>query len=183
VKKDAILTRIEAGNQTLLVRNRYASAKFQRLLVMAGIVAVLAVACLFAGGKIPIDPSSLRELPYLLLLVAVLWGRTRIYVFFSGNQVSNGLLLNRNLFLFSRSWSLSEFESITLDLESRMYEFEFAGKKWYDPRLLLSVRKDSHDLRSIVNYLSQKVDAERLDSNIQQMIATGGIAGAGPKQA
>jgi hypothetical protein len=180
VKKDAILARIEADNRVLLIRNRYISAKLQRLLVMAGIVAILVIACLITGGTLPLNRSSLRELPYLLLLVAILWGRTRIYVCFCGDQVSNGLLLNRNLFLFSRSWNLSEFESITLDLESRMYEFEFAGKKWYDPRLLLSVRKDSPDLRSIIKYLSEQVGIEKLDSNIQHMIATSGISGSAP---
>jgi hypothetical protein len=94
--------------------------------------------------------------------------------------VSNGLLLNRYLFLFAKSWSLSEFESITLDVESRMCVFEFVGKKWYAQRLLVSVRKDSQELRSIVNYLSQKVDVDKLDSNIRRMSLTGGIVGSAP---
>jgi hypothetical protein len=178
--RSEFFSNVDRGNTTLVVRNRYTSLRSQRLLVMAVIVAILVIACLVTGGRLPLNRSSLQDLPYVLLLLAFLWGRTRIYVCFCGNRVSNGLLLSRDQFLFSRSWNLSEFETITLDVESRMCEFEFAGKKWYAPRLLISVRKDSPDLRSIIKYLSAQVDIEKLDSTIQHMIATSGITGSPP---
>ncbi|GEM_PF-4110568 len=169
MSKIAVLEKFMANDWTLVVRNRRMSIRTERL-IGAGMAlwGLVVLGLIFPG----ISGGSLHRysqyLPYLPLPVALLWGYFRLRVCFGEHRVVSGLLLTKGTFLACRYWSYSEIDCVGLKPIFRNCTLTFLPKDESDTTLRVSVPKKSEQFKSIVLFLSQRVDPDRLDQSVKK---------------